>query len=167
MTVVDVLERLRVNWAVPRAATHRGEPTSFRLRCEVEAPIARSDRGVGVSSDLTEFWMLANSAKLFEDVDYGQWGLVLFGPDQAAIETSKFCDDRQNDCVPGDLIVGRFLGDQDLLLVRCDPDAFDFGRVKVVLPLDIRADWYDVAANFGSFLENYEREEGDKYWENV
>jgi hypothetical protein len=114
---------------------------------------------------LAEFWLFASSAKLFEDVDYGQWGLVLFGPDQAAIETRKFRDDRKNDCVAGDLIVGRFLGDQDLLLVRCDPDAFDFERVKIVLPLDIRTDWYDVAPNLGGFLEEYEREEGAKFWE--
>ncbi len=150
---------------VPRAATHRGESSVLRLCCQVETGAADGNPGVTVPGKLAEFWRHASGARLFEDTEYGQWGLVLLSPDEAVRETEEFRKDRARDYVDGDLIVGLFLGDQDLLLVRCDPEVEDFERVLVALPLDTRIDWYEAAPNLSVFLEKYERAEGAKYWE--
>jgi hypothetical protein len=59
----------------------------------------------------------------------------------------------------GDLVVGQFLGDQDLLI------ADDAGAVLVALPLDGRADWYRPARNIAAFLGQYVTANGAKFWE--
>lgn len=163
--IKDTLARLAAKWTTPRSATHRGEPTVFMLRCQLEPGLASEDVGVAMPESLKEFWTEAGGARLFEDSDYGQWGLVLLPPEAAAKRTSELLEERGSQCRPGDLVVGEFHGDQDLLLVRCDPNSPDYGHVVVVLPLDDREDWDDVASSFGAFLEEYERAEGAKYWE--
>jgi hypothetical protein len=120
---------------------------------------------VEVPESLQELWGEASGARLFEDSEYGQWGLVLLAPGVAAKRTNEFREERASQCRPGDLILGEFLGDQELLLVRCDRTSPDFGHVVVVLPLDDREDWDDVAPSVADFLEEYERAEGAKYWE--
>lgn len=115
--------------------------------------------------DLREFWNEAQSARLFEDREYGQWGLEVFRPSQAAFITDQCASKRQQDFIAGDLVIGRFLGDSDLLVIRCDRAARDFGTVIVALPLDPRNDWYQVAASFSDFLETYVKCGGAKFWE--
>ena len=48
-------------------------------------------------------------------------------------------------------------------MVRTDPDATNSGHVIVALPTDPRADWYDVADSFGSFLETPHQAPGEKF----
>jgi len=163
--IKEILTRLVANWATPQSATHRGEATEFALRCQVEQGPATGNPGVDVPEPLQEFWTVASGARLFEDSDYGQWGLVLLSPDAAAQRTNELLSERENQWRPGDLVLGEFLGDQDLLLIRCDPAASDFGHVVIVLPLDDREDWDDVASSLHVFLAEYERAEGAKYWE--
>jgi hypothetical protein len=64
-----------------------------------------------------------------------------------------------------DLIIGEFLGDAELLLVRCDPGAPDFGQVVVVLPIDARKDWPIAASNLSEFVAKYVESSGDKFWD--
>jgi len=64
----------------------------------------------------------------------------------------------------GDVIIGEFLGDSDLLLIRCDSNSNDFGAVVVVLPLDDRPEWYLVAYSFIEFLWAYLSSGGEKFW---
>ena len=163
--ILDSLTRMNEGWAIPRPATHDGQLTVFRLRCSVGFRVHPTVLNATVPQELGEFWQYVTAARLFEDVEYGQWGLVLLDPDQAVTMTEVFKHDRSEQHVPGDLVVGRFLGDQDLLLVRCDPGAGDFGRVLVMLPLDARSSWFRPAPNLTAFLEEYERAEGAKYWE--
>src|SRR5262249_50815970 len=108
-----------------------------------------------VPLDLREFWSYARSARLFEDLGYGQWGLEILEPKRALEETNRFRARRQKDFVDGDVVVGKFLGDSDLLLMRCDTTARDFGTMLVALPLDPRNDWYLVSRSFADFLEKY------------
>ena len=89
----------------------------------------------------------------------------MVSPEDAKEMTADFKLRRSGDYVPGDLVIGTFLGDSDLLVVRCDPDSPDFGHVMVALPLDPRRDWYRVAGNLETFLQEYERSEGAKFWE--
>jgi hypothetical protein len=115
--------------------------------------------------ELMRFWRAARSAKLFEDVTYGQWGLEILSPDRAAAETEAFRKARPADAVKGDMILGRFIGDSNLLLIRCDPKATDFGAVMVVAPIDPRPDWSAVAHSLDEFFERYVESRGEMYWE--
>ena len=115
-------------------------------------------------SDLVDFWSEARTARLFVDQEYGQWGLEILAPDHAAAATKEYKATRNRDFVQGDLIIGKFLGDSDLLLLRCDPLGDDFGFVLIVLPLDRRADWYPVATSLQAFLNSYVKSGGEKFW---
>lgn len=135
------------------------------------------ERGAGVEDvactvqtcpeHLRKFWQVAAWAKLFEDRSYGQWGLHILTPQEAREETCKHAQRRPKTVQVGDLVVGRFLGDSDLLIVRCDDKANDFGEVLIALPLDPRQEWYHAAESFERFLEKYLDARGDKYWEQV
>jgi hypothetical protein len=114
--------------------------------------------------DLKEFWRLTRSAKLFVDITTGQWGIEILSPDEAATETNEYHRVRARDALKGDLIVGRFLGDSQLLLVRCDKEAYDFGSVIVVGPIDRRVDWGFVAASLQEFLNRYIDTRGEMFW---
>lgn len=115
-------------------------------------------------TDLRQFWQLSRSAKLFEDITSGQWGLEIQSPEESVQATKAFQSNRPKDTARGDLIVGRFIGDSDLLLVRTDPEATDFGTVIVAGPIDPRADWDTIAGSFGEFLNRYVETRGDMYW---
>lgn len=113
-----------------------------------------------VPESIAELWSQVEEARLFEDKQYGQWGLVLLSFERAKARTAEYYDERQRDAIDGDLIVGEFLGVSDLLLVRSDRRAADFGQIIVVDPLDRRADWCAVGSSLASFLERFERAEG-------
>lgn len=117
-----------------------------------------------IPASLGEFWSIARMARPFEDQEYGQWGLELIPPEESARATNRFRARRPRDFRKGDLIVGRFIGDLELLVVRCNPLAGDFGHVLVALPLDPRQEWYTAAESFAAFLDRYARAGGDKYW---
>jgi hypothetical protein len=121
--------------------------------------------GVEVPDDVLRFWREAAWARLFEDATYGQWGLEILAPGAARAETERQQLARKREFIQGDLVLGRFLGDSDLLIVRSDKAQSDFGRVLVALPLDPRRDWCPVASSFEDFLSKYASAFGDKYWE--
>ena len=114
--------------------------------------------------DLSEFWRIARSAKLFEDTVYGQWGLLILDPASAVAATEKFRSRRFRDYILGDLVVGRLIGDSDLLIVRCDPASSDFGSILVATPIDPRDNWHSISESFADFLDTYIQAGGDKYW---
>ena len=102
---------------------------------------------------------------LFVDVTYGQWGLDVLSPDDVARETGDFSRTRPGDHRAGDLIVGRFVGDSDRLLVRCNEAADDYGQVIVLTALDPRNDWYRTGLDLEQFAARYIAVEGEKFWE--
>lgn len=115
--------------------------------------------------DLIEFWKCASSANLFKDSQYAQWGIEIIDFHEARAESARHYSTRPRDFKESDLIIGRFLGDSDLLVVRNDSSAEDFGSIVVALPIDKREDWDVVADSFSSFLERLIEAEGDKFWE--
>jgi hypothetical protein len=165
MDVTETVRRLANTWAEPRPASHRGAPTPFPLRCSAVRRADEPARRGSLPAPLADLWQHFEEVRLFEDTKYSQWGLVLFSEDEARRYTNDFRETRSKDFIEGDVVVGRFLGDSDLLVMRCNPDAGDFGHVLVALPLDPRHDWYEVAADFDDFLREYERSEGSKFWE--
>lgn len=136
----------------------------FKLSSTVEtaataAEIAHAWPAVSPAEQLVEAWSTARAARLFVDVDYGQWGLVLLSPADSAARTAKERVARPTDFRPGDVVFGEFLGDQELLVVGAD------GRILVALPLDDRSDWYLAAEDLAGFLFAYWEHGGDKFWE--
>ncbi len=165
MSISDVLRRLESTWGQPRPAQHGGQATFFKLRCAVTWGAATVPESIRLPEGLSEFWASASGARLFVDEDYGQWGLILHEPVHARAATERLHLERQRDHRNGDLVVGEFKGDSDLLLVRCDPSDDDFGSVLVVPPLDSRDEWEVVAPNLRVFVEALEVEQGQKFWE--
>ena len=110
-------------------------------------------------------WSISQECHLFLDEDYGQWGLHVLSPYDAENETNLFGQERLGDVEPGDLVIGVFVGDTDVLLIRCNPNAEDFGNLLVATPLDRRADWPIVASSLLDFLKSYAMTEGGKFWE--
>jgi hypothetical protein len=167
--VVELLQELRREWSQPREAIHRGEPSPFPLACSFGPPI--SDEAeieslpVRVSRDLRDIWHVAQRAELFKDKQYGQWGIEILSPTDAAVETERQRRERARDFHRSDLVVGRFFGDSDLLVLRCEERSADYGSIRVALPIDPRADWPTIASTFDQFLERLIEAQGDKYWE--
>jgi len=98
-------------------------------------------------------------------------GSILFDP-QRAIEITRMELDpnrlrgyRASEYRAGDLVFGECRGDDDRLVMRCDPDAADFGAVVISLPLDDRPDWYVVGDSLASFLRKFIDAQGAKFWE--
>jgi len=129
------------------------EPASSH---EVEALRAGRDP---IPAELVEFWQLAGGARLFEDPDYGQWGLVLLSAASSRERTDAEFEMRPDDLAVGDIVIGEFLGDQELLLYSAGEG------VLVALPLDSRGDWYRAGPTLTEFLERYTSSRGRKFWE--
>ena len=122
--------------------------------------------GITLPLAIIHLWNKTSGLRLFEDISYGQWGLILWSPAQVITEQEKRITQRKEDFRPGDLIVGEFLGDADLLVLRCDATSPDFGNVAIALPLDSREEWYIAAHSLESFLSQFIGAKGDKFWEN-
>ena len=122
--------------------------------------------GITLPLPITHLWDKTSGLRLFEDVNYGQWGLILWSPNQVITEQEKRIAQRKEDFRPGDLIVGEFLGDADMMVLRCDAASPDFGNVMIALPLDFREEWYLAANSLESFLSQFLAACGNKFWEN-
>jgi hypothetical protein len=166
--ITDIIGLLKDQWGNPREAVHRGKRCPFLLACRFAAVPAKTVHQLPVflPEDLRDFWLEARTAALFEDQQYGQWGVVVLDPEAALSETSEQAAVRPGDFVSSDLIIARFSGDSDLVVVRCDPRRADFGAVTIALPIEPRSHWPVAASSFGHFLEKLTQAQGDKYWEN-
>lgn len=162
--VVDLLER---EWENPRKPIDSdGEESPFFLACKFDRSPSRGldQIALALPSEMAEFWSVASRATLFVDVEYGQWGLELLSPLDALAETKAQRKSRPKDVKKSDLVIGRFLGDSDVLVLRCDPKDPCYGSVAVGFPIWGRADWPIVAPGFARFLELFSLYSGEKYW---
>lgn len=157
----EVIERLR---GVP--LIDAGEDT-FRLRCRLEAPASPAEiysaQITNMPEELLSFWKLCREAWLFEDVDYGQWGLHILSPAQSTERTALERSLRSHEFTPEDVVFGEFLGDQELVVFS--PSEGHGALILIALPLDPRQDWYRAATELSTFLALYANHSGDKYWE--
>lgn len=60
------------------------------------------------------------------------------------METGKLRDRRFRNYVSGDLVIDRFLGEADLLIIRCNSSYIDFGKELVAPPIVPRHEWCKV-----------------------
>jgi len=159
-SLADTIELVRRE--LDRVYTAPDNP--FRLGNSLRVPassdeIAAAWSDVDVPDHVISFWTSAGSATLFADLDDGQWGLELFDPPTSRERTEVERVRRPDDIVSGDVVVGAFLGDLELVVVDAD------GGVRIALPLDPRSDWYRPASSFAGFLDRYVESTGHKFWE--
>jgi hypothetical protein len=114
--------------------------------------------------DLQELWQKCNGLRLFEDKTYGQSGLIIWSPQKVA-EQQKVLRRNSDEFQDGDLVIGEFLGDSDLLVVRCEQNSNDFGKIIIALAIDHRADWYYLPYLLPEFLQKLVNSQGEKFWE--
>ena len=148
-----------------RQTIHHGKPTVLPLSARFERTDEPPAVSIAAPPNVKEFWSLFKGARLFEDRRFSQWGLVLVPPERAQVLTHQMRRDRARDVLPGDLVIGEFLGDSDLLVVRADQETADHGSVLVVPPLDRRKDWFRVGSSLTDFLRSYAAANGAKFWE--
>lgn len=162
----QLILELKSSWGSSSYGIHKGAETGLRMACSFHPDGAKwtFDDGYAVPSQLEAFWSAAKEAKLFEDVDYGQWGLHILSPEDALKKTEAALKERPHDFLDSDLVIGQFLGDSDLLVISREKGP-SFGHVLIALPIDPRNDWYHLAVDFPTFLEQYVASKGDKFWE--
>jgi hypothetical protein len=142
------------------------------MQCQVLPPQPWDKKTLEDSLSITlpltiiNLWNQTSGLRLFEDITYGQWGLILWSPNQIIAEQEKRIAQRKEDFRPGDLVIGEFLGDADLLVLRCDETSPDFGNIIIALPLDSREEWDIAGLTLESFLNQLIVANGDKFWEN-
>ncbi|WP_220347235.1 hypothetical protein, partial [Microbacterium bovistercoris] len=140
----------------------------FRLACRVSPPATEADMNVlsgysNVPPELRELWSIGAESWLFEDIDYGQWGIHLLTPRSSLERTLVEIAERPGDFRAGDIVLGEFLGDSELLVFA--PSESPERRWLVALPLDGREDWYSIGHNLADVFEQLLNSDGDKYWE--
>jgi hypothetical protein len=140
------------------------------LNSEIAPPIPRSTQAlenrlnISLPEELQELWQKYNGLHLFEDKTYGQSGLIIWSP-QEVLEKQQTLRRNSNEFESEDLIIGEFLGDSDLLVVRCNPNSTDFGQIIIALPIDHREDWYYPTYSLPDFLQRFIASQGEKFWE--
>lgn len=120
---------------------------------------------INLPNMLVGLWNKTGGLHLFEDKKYGQSGLIIWSPRKTLEQQKQYRDYREDDFFDGDLVIGEFLGESDLVIMRCDKLSIDFGEVLIALPIDPRKDWHKVASSLSEFLEKFIENNGDKYWE--
>jgi hypothetical protein len=152
-----------------------GEPQSglggnpFRLRCKLDVPASEEEVRESWPSrvlpqELVEVWSVSRESRLFEDVDYGQWGLLLYTPKASADKTAEQRAVRPDHPYrPDDLVIGEFLGDSEFLVMATKESGSR--QILVALPMYGRPDWEGVGVSLTDFLERYLDVRGNKFWE--
>jgi hypothetical protein len=142
------------------------------LQCRVFPPVVWEKKGLEralslvLPDELQNLWSIASEIRLMEDVNYGQWGCILWSPNeviQRHLEATSW--KRSEDLRPGDLVIGNFRGDPDLVILRCDSTQADYGSIVIALPMDERAEWPVVARSISEFIEEFASNPERKYWE--
>ena len=140
------------------------------LDSEIVPMIARSTKdiatllNISLPNDFQKLWQRCNGLRLLEDKIYGQSGLIIWSP-QKVLEQQQALRRNSDEFQDGDLIIGEFLGDSDLLVVRCDQNSDDFGQLVISLPIDHRSDWYYLPYLLPEFLQKFINSQGEKFWE--
>jgi hypothetical protein len=150
----------------------RDIPEPMVYICEAPPPVAwngqsvESALNVRLPQELIDLWKEAAGLKLFVDRNSGQWGMIIWSPEDV-VPSNRKCKKwvRAEDLRQGDLIIGNFRGDTDMVLLRCDKSASDYGSVIIIDPLESREDWRIAATSLSLFLQKFFETKGEKYWE--
>jgi hypothetical protein len=114
---------------------------------------------------LLELWHSFGALRLFVDIRFGQWGLVIHDPCEAMRIHELVTSQRTTEFWKSDAVIGEFIGDADVLCVNCDPRSPEYESVFVATAIDKRRTWKSVSPNLQTFLSTYIQGGGDKFWE--
>lgn len=159
-TVVDRIKSL----SSPQAKVISGLEIQFISSLGKPADMTKIEHlHLEVPQDLLDLWSTSDKTALWQDVSYGQWGLIIHDPIWCERETRYFRSVYTNDIRNDELIIGEFLGDQEKVVISCSSE--DFGTIRILRPLDPRKVWPVVASSLTEFLHRFLDTEGAKYWE--
>jgi hypothetical protein len=177
MSILNVIERVRRE---PPIVHPGGTLPDFRYVYKVLEPVpwnrGEVERALGfeIPPDLAELWNRCGGLILHKEETFHQSGLLVCAPtdpDFFKLNREYHEDNADNKLfsgrlLPGDLILGRFWGDLELPLLRCDKTASDYGTVMIVPEMEpLRKDWYIAAPSLEEFLVRFMDAHGAKYWE--
>lgn len=164
MEKVDkLIEEIKINNGLMSSESNNDE--TFRLRNSLKLRQGKFSNSLtyDLPLDLIEWWTKVEKATLFEDIDYGQWGLELLDEKESIEIAVQAKLQNSFDYLGADLIIGKFLGDLDLVIISLDNK--NFGQIIISTPIDHREDWYFLEIDFLNFLTEYLKKEGEKFWE--
>ena len=161
-SLADVMRAMAV-WTPPP-----GGDNPFTLSCRVGSGATAEEivQAAGSSSlpdEVKELWTASRESWLFEDAEYGQWGVHLLAPTDSHNRSAVARADRPSEYRSDDIVIGEFLGDSDLLIYA--PSETSNRRCLVALPMDSRGDWYPVGSSLPDVLLRLLEADGNKYWE--
>ncbi|TWU04408.1 hypothetical protein Pla52nx_005452 [Stieleria varia] len=94
-TVPELIEILVSLWATPRVPQYMVDARAsleMPMQC-TSKPVIESPEIAGFPPDLASFWLHFESVCLFQDVNYGQWGLKLLSqPDSRSVTSRSFSE---------------------------------------------------------------------------
>ncbi len=161
MTLQEIVAAI-AEWSEPRSVDASGLRLASRISPPATADaIGAAFRSQRLPAEVRQLWLACGDATLFRDVDFGQWGLQILSPMESVTRSVTERLRRPKDFGERDVVLGEFLGDQDVLVVE------ESGAVLVAPPLDDRNGWYRVAPSVVEFLARYVQREGAKYWEDT
>lgn len=173
MDVHTVDEMLRVIHATkPKGVGDSELVPPMVLHSEAKPPVdwrasqIESTLEVKLPEEISLLWSRASELRLHEDVNYGQWGCILWSPAEIIARHRQAFDWRgRDDFRRGDLIIGEVRGDTDLVVLRCDPSQKDYGNIIIALAIDPRDDWPCVASCIAEFVLAFLSHPDKKFWE--
>jgi hypothetical protein len=161
LTIEDLLQRFLLAPSTVRT------DSPLQLVSSLDSPAADDDLEAAwprrEPDEVTALWRASRSARLFADSCYGQWGLAILDPFSSKKRTLAERASRPPDIRSDDVVLGEFLGDQELLVFS--PSESGVRRILVALPLDPRFEWFGAARSLSEFLAKYFDAGGEKYWE--
>lgn len=170
MTLEDMINRLR---NMPLIEEKDPETLDLLLETEVNPPfepkisLIETELNVKIPEQILECWGLCSSITLLRDKRRNLRGLRTHPPDERIIEVNRYILKdviQPEDYLTGDLILAEFGGEQDQLIVRCDPSADDFGELLIAMPIDSREDWFHMGNSLVRFLKDFIEHNGYTYW---
>lgn len=170
MAIVDVVRRARRE--PPYLPPDTAFPENFYV-CEVLDPIPwdrfaiEQSYGFELPPELIELWSACGGMRLFCDNLWCPGGLIVCAPTDDSLHrvNADYLDRKSDRMWPGDFIVAEFRSDLELVLMRCDKTAPDFGSIVVVTEMGPREEWYKAALSLEEFLTRFMDAKGAKYWE--
>lgn len=161
-----IIELIKERCNNPKFEIYNGERIPFESTCQFRFVALNNNELLlpNYLRDLAKFWMLVDRLELFKDTKYGQWGLEIVSYEESINLTHKEKQSLAYDFKDTDWVIGRFVGDSDLLIVAAN-NIDGYGKIMVAQPIDKRKTWPLIANDFKEFLYKYLKVQGNKYWE--
>ena len=109
-------------------------------------------------------WKYASNVYICEEINYGQWGLVLWNPIEVLHNNQGDPRFTAYHLEKGEIIIGEFKGDLDVVIIRCDKNQEDFGKIIIAEGMAPREEYEIVTKSLLEFLEKFMNDPTKKFW---